>query len=87
MFGECIENKKNTRNAKRAINWTQDGERKRDRPKESWRRTIEREKTYLHVITCTGTLFHLSMSNEDYSDLVVQKQGVCRGRNTKCLSS
>lgn len=34
----------NTRHAKIAISWTPDGRRKRGRPKETWRRTIERER-------------------------------------------
>ena len=34
----------NTRHAKIAISWKQDGKRKRDCPKETWRRTIQRER-------------------------------------------
>ena len=33
----------NTRTAKVALHWTPDGKRKRGRPKETWRRTVERE--------------------------------------------
>ena len=34
----------NNRHAKIAISWTPDGRRKRGRPKETWRRTVERER-------------------------------------------
>ena len=34
----------NTRHAKIAVTWTPEGKRKRGRPKETWRRTIERER-------------------------------------------
>ena len=34
----------NTRHVKLAITWTPEGKRKRGRPKETWRRTIERER-------------------------------------------
>ena len=34
----------NNRHAKIAITWTPDGKRKRRCPKETWRRTIERER-------------------------------------------
>ena len=34
----------NTRHAKIAISWKQDGKRKRDCPKETWRRTLKSER-------------------------------------------
>ena len=34
----------NTRHIKLAISWTPEGRRKRGRPKETWRRIIERER-------------------------------------------
>ena len=43
----------NTRHAKIAILWTPDGKRKRGRPKETWRRTIERERKDLRFQTWT----------------------------------
>ena len=43
----------NTSHAKIAISWPPDGKRKRDRPKETWRRTIERERKDLVFQTWT----------------------------------
>ena len=43
----------NTRKSKIAILWTPDGKRKRGRPIETWRRTIERERKDLGFQTWT----------------------------------
>ena len=43
----------NTRHAKLAVSWTPDCKRKRGRPKETWRRTTERERKDLNVQTWT----------------------------------
>ena len=43
----------NTKHSKIAISWTPDGKRKRCRPKETWRRTIERERKDLGFQTWT----------------------------------
>ena len=34
----------NNRHARTAITWTPEGKRKRGRPKETWRRTVDRER-------------------------------------------
>lgn len=43
----------NTRHAKLAVTWTPEGKRKRGRPKETWRRTTERERKDLGFLTWT----------------------------------
>ena len=38
-------------NCRIALTWTPEGRRKRGRPKESWRRTVERERMQLGVLS------------------------------------
>ena len=37
----------NNRNARTALDWAPEGKRQRGRPKETWRRTVEKERKQL----------------------------------------
>jgi hypothetical protein len=39
----------NNRNARTALDWAPEGKRKRGRPKETWRRTVEKERKHLRI--------------------------------------